>query len=120
MCCGAAGEHRVPKTFLLRELNLGRGVQFAEVVAARAIHGLATAPRIRLLTSFCDAHRHYWRIRFALLFGGLIGLFALAIPGIIFAVIMITVVRTESRLPDALVFLTVAGYLAVWIPPATW
>jgi hypothetical protein len=115
MCCGAAAEYRIPKTLLLQELDLGRGPQMATVALIRAIQGLSNAPRIRSQTSFCEAHRHYWRNRFALLFGGLAGLFVLTVFGLAIVVAMITIAKSESHWPEGLVFLSLVTYLVAWI-----
>jgi hypothetical protein len=115
MCCGADADYRVPKTLLLQELDLGRGPQLATVVLGRALYGLSTSPRICLQTSFCAAHCHYWRKRFALLLGGLAGLFALLFVAMALVVVMITIAQSESRWPEGLAFLSLVGYLAAWI-----
>jgi hypothetical protein len=115
MCCGAPATDWSEQTFLLQPPEVHGPSGFATVHAARMIHSMASAPRMRLKTSFCPEHRHYWTIRLAVVFGGLAGLFLVLFAGIAVVAYLFAVVKVDAPWPAACVIVPLALYLTVWL-----
>jgi hypothetical protein len=71
MCCGAPATAWVTRRLMLKPPKLNQ-IELAEVAIFKSIHALATSPYVRLRTSFCEQHRHYWTIKLIVLFGGML------------------------------------------------
>jgi hypothetical protein len=117
MCCGAPAAAWAEKTFLLRDPGAVGPSGFAEVHAARVLIAAAQAPRLRLRTSFCESHRHYWALRGVLLFGGLAGLLFVFLAGNAVVAFLFAVVKVEAPWPVAFVIVPLLLYLAAWVVP---
>ena len=75
MCCGAPATFWVTRRLMLKPPRYNQ-VELAEIAIVKTIHALATSPYVRLRTSFCEQHRHYWTIKLIVLFGGMLMFFA--------------------------------------------
>jgi hypothetical protein len=117
MCCGDPATAWVEKTFLLRVPTVHGPSGFAEVHAARLLIAAAQVPRMRLRTSFCPRHRHYWALRLALLLGGLAGLFAVLLGGSAVVVFLFAVVKVEAPWPVAFIMVPFLLYVVAWVIP---
>jgi hypothetical protein len=73
--------------------------------------------RIKLQTSFCPHHRHYWTWRYLLIFGGLAGFFAVLIGGFTCVGLLIGVAKVDKPWVSAFVIGPVLLYLVAWIIP---
>lgn len=69
MCCGAPATVWATKRLMLKPPQYNQ-VELAEIAVLKGIHALATSDYVRLRTSFCPQHQHYWTIRAIVLFGG--------------------------------------------------
>jgi hypothetical protein len=124
MCCGAPANAWVTRRLMLKPPRYNQ-IELAEVAAFKAIHALATSPYVRLRTSFCEQHRHYWTIKAIVLFGGMLLFF-----GALFITFVLALVATIDRpephkgiaaLAVAFAFLGLFGWLIplliVWRNP---
>jgi hypothetical protein len=116
-CCGEPASAWAEKTFMLRDPAVHGPSGFAEVHAARLLIAAAQAPRLRLRTSFCPRHRHYWSLRRALVFGGLAGLFAVLLCGVGVVVFLFAVVKVDAPWPAAFLIVPFLLYLPAWLIP---
>jgi hypothetical protein len=91
MCCGAAATAWVTRRLMLKPPRYNQ-VELAEVAIFKAVHALASSPYVRLRTSFCDQHRHYWTIKLIVLFGGMLMFF-----GAMFLTFVLALVATINR-----------------------
>jgi hypothetical protein len=117
MVCGERATAWVEKTFMLRDPAVHGPSGFAEVHAARLVIAAAQAPRLRLRTSFCESHRHYWALRLGLLLGGLAGLLAVLLAGVAVVVFLFAVVKVDAPWPAAFVIVPFLLYLPAWLVP---
>jgi hypothetical protein len=115
MCCGAPATDWSEQTFLLRPPAVEGPSGFATVHAARMLESMVNAPRLRLRTSFCPEHRHYWTTRLLLVFGGLAGLGGVLLAGIAVVVYLFAVVKVDAPWPAACVIVPLAVYLTIWL-----
>jgi hypothetical protein len=91
MCCGAPATAWVTRRLMLKPPRYNQ-VELAEVAIVKSIHALATSPYVRLRTSFCDQHRHYWTIKLVVLVGGMLMFF-----GAMFLTLVLGLVATINR-----------------------
>jgi hypothetical protein len=117
MSCGDPATAWVEQTFLLQAPTVQGPSVFVEILAARLLYAAANAPRLRLRTSFCERHRHYWSLRFALVFGGLAGLLAVLLGGIAVVVFLFAVVKVDAPWPSACVIVPLILFLVAWLIP---
>jgi hypothetical protein len=116
MCCGAPATAWVTRRLMLRPPRFNR-VELAEVAAVKTIHALATSPYVRLRTSFCEQHRHYWTIKLVVLFGGMLVFF-----GAMFLTLVLGLVATINRpqphkgLVAVAVIIALSGFVG-WLVP---
>jgi hypothetical protein len=115
MCCGAPATACVERTFLLRDPNVPGPSGFAEVFLVRLAVAAANAPRLRLRTSFCEQHRHYWGLRSAILFGGLAGLLVALLAGFACVIYLLSVRKVDSPLLSCCVLVPVFLILIPWV-----
>lgn len=85
MCCGAPATVWVTRRLMLKPPRFNQ-VELAEIAIFKAVHALATSDYVHLRTSFCEKHRHYWRIKAIVLFGGMVMFFAAMFLALVFAV----------------------------------
>ena len=88
---------------------------FWEVFAIQQLLALANTPRVRLRTSLCRRHRHYWALRTALLFGGLAGMFAVLLFDLVSVVLLITVAKIDAPWLSCCAIVPFLAYMAPWI-----
>ena len=117
MCCGAPATFWAQRTFLLQDPAVRGPSVFAEIYLVRLLLATAKTPRFRLRTSFCEQHRHYWNMRFALVFGGLAGLFAVLFGGLAVVVFLLAVAKVDAPWPSACVIVPVILYVLAWVLP---
>jgi hypothetical protein len=91
MRCGAPASVWVTRRLMLKPPRYNQ-VELAEVAIFKGIHALATSPYVRLRTSFCDKHRHYWTIKLIVLLGGMLLFF-----GAMFLTCVLGLVATINR-----------------------
>jgi hypothetical protein len=115
MCCGAPATVWINRTFMLHEPVVhGRSV-LAEIYIVQFLFAAAKTARLNLRTSFCPRHRHYWALRFALIFGGLGGMFVVLFGGLSVVVFLFAVVKVDSPWPTGCVLVPLIAYLVAWI-----
>jgi hypothetical protein len=116
MCCGAPATVWVTRRLMLKHPQYNR-IELAEVAIVKSIHALATSPYVRLRTSFCHRHRHYWTIRFVVLFGGVLLFFGSMFLTAVFALLG-TINRPEPHkgLTAIAVIIAFIGFFG-WIIP---
>jgi hypothetical protein len=118
MCCGQPAVTRVDHTFLLRDPHVPGPSVFWEVFALRLLIASAQAPRLRLQTTFCEQHRQYWTFRAFLVFGGLVGLAAIVVGGLVFVILLITVAKVDEPWLGCCVMGPLLLYLPAWVIPS--
>ncbi len=116
MCCGALATVWVTRRLMLKPPRSNQ-VELAEVAIFKTIHALATSPYVRLRTSFCDQHRHYWTIKAIVLFGGMAMFF-----GALFLTVVFALVGTINRPEPHKGLVAMAGIIALlgllgWLVP---
>jgi hypothetical protein len=116
MCCGAPATAWVTRRQMLKPPRYNR-IELAEVAIFKSIHALATSPYVRLRTSFCDRHRHYWTIKLIVLFGGMLLFFGAMLLTCLFGVIA-SINRPQPHVGLAAIAVTFAllGLLG-WLVP---
>jgi hypothetical protein len=117
MCCGQPAVTRVKHTFLLRDPHVPGPSVFWEVFALRLIIASAQAPRLRLQTTFCEQHRHYWTYRSFLVFGGLAGMVAVIVGGLVVAILLLTVAKVDTPWLSCCAIGPFLLFLLVWVIP---
>ena len=124
MCCGAPATVWVTRRLMLKPPRYNQ-FELAEIAIVKTLHALASSPYVRLRTSFCEQHRHYWTIKAVVLFGGMVMFF-----GALFLTFVLALVGTINR-PEphkgivavavAIAFLGIFGWLVplliVWRNP---
>jgi hypothetical protein len=91
MYCGAPATVWVTRRLMLKPPRYNQ-VELAEVAIFKAFHALSTSPYVRLRTSFCEQHRHYWTIKAVVLFAGAAMFF-----GALFLTFVLALVGTLNR-----------------------
>ncbi len=114
MCCGDLATAWVKRTFMLRDPHVPGPSGFAEVFLVRLAVAAANTPRLRLRTSFCARHRHYWLLRSALLFGGLAAFIAALMVGVASVLFLLHVRKVDSP------FLTCCVLVPVFLVVIPW
>jgi hypothetical protein len=116
MCCGAPATTWVTRRLMLKPPRYNQ-VELAEVAIFKTIHALTTSPYVRLRTSFCDRHRHYWTIKLIVLLGGMLLFF-----GAMFLTCVLGLVATINRPQPQPVLVAIAVIIALlglvgWLVP---
>lgn len=96
MCCGKPASVWVERTFLKRQPGVPGPSGFAEIFVLRLLIAAASTPTFKFRTSFCEQHRHYWRIRTYLTFGAIGGLFVVLFGGLAVTILLIAVVGPNA------------------------
>src|SRR5262249_27225486 len=86
MCCGAPATVWVTRRLMLKPPQHNQ-IELAEIALIKSVHALATSPYVLLRTSFCEQHRHYWTIKLAVLFGGMLMFFAALFFAFVFGLV---------------------------------
>jgi hypothetical protein len=116
MCCGAPATIWVTRRLMLKPPQYNQ-VELAEIALIKSIHALATSPYVQLRTSFCEQHRHYWTVRLAVLFGGMLAFFATMFFAFVFGLVA-TINRPQPHAGlVALAVITVLLGLVGWLVP---
>jgi hypothetical protein len=118
MCCGAPATAYVEQSFPVRPPAPQHPSRSAIVTAIQVLQSVAQTPRVRIRTSFCAAHRNYWRWRLALQFGGLAGVFAVLVAGLVVVLLLLFVAKIDRPWVGCFAIVPLATYLAVWITTA--
>lgn len=118
MCCGARATIRINRVFLASDPEVKGPSGFLEVFAIRLLIAIADAPRIRVRTSFCERHRHYWSLRSVILFGGLAGMLAVIVLGFLVVALLMTVGKVDAPWLSCCVIVPFLLYLVAWVIPA--
>jgi hypothetical protein len=117
MCCGAPAAAWVTRRLMLKPPQYGR-FELAEVALVKSVHALATSPYVRLRTSFCDRHRHYWTVRAIVLFGGAGMFFAAMFLALVLGVVASTINPTQPHKGLVAIAVTSALFgLVGWLVP---
>jgi len=104
MCCGGPATVWVTRRLMLKPPQYNQ-VELAEVAIFKGIHALATSPYVRLRTSFCGQHRHYWTIKAVVLFGGMVLFFGAMFLALVLGVTAATI--NPAQPPKGLVAIAV-------------
>ncbi len=115
MCCGAPATAWVERNFLAHDPAVRGPSVFWEVFAIRLLIAAANTPRVRLRTSFCPRHRHYWHLRAALAFGGLAGMLAVLFIGLLGTILLIAVAKVDAPWLSCCAIVPFLAYIVPWI-----
>ncbi len=113
MCCGDPATVWIECAFLAHAAVS----VFWEVFVVRLALALGQ-PVIRVRTSFCPRHRHYWRLRSALFFGGIAGFVAVVVGSVIVVILLIGVAKIDSPLVNALGIAPIFVCMIAWAAAA--
>ena len=115
LCCGAPATYFVERTLLLRDPHVPGPPVFAEVFLVRFLIAHANTPKLRLRTSFCDQHSHYWLLRTGVLFGGLAALVLTVIVGIASAVLIGINMKQDAPWLSCCAIVPALVVIAAWV-----
>jgi hypothetical protein len=116
MCCGAPATVWVTRRLMLKPPRYNQ-VELAEVAIFKAIHALSTSPYVRLRTSFCDQHRHYWTIKLIVLLGGMAMFFAaMFVTAVVALIATINRPKPHTGLAAMAVIIALSGLFG-WVIP---